>query len=84
MERMDFRNWAENLSLLLFHLQVERASFSELTPFLIVSIIAFILYAFAGSLRAAYLAFTIPGPKAYPLIGNCLILKEKDRKCTND
>lgn len=62
--------------------QLERASISELTLFLTLTIIGIIVYALfaSGFARIASTAFRTPGPKAYPLIGNCLLVKEPDRK----
>ncbi|CRL00788.1 CLUMA_CG014042, isoform A [Clunio marinus] len=47
---------------------------------LLILLIAIIIYAIfqSGYFRCALLAFQIPGPKAIPFIGNCLIVKEKD------
>lgn len=65
----------------MFHLkQLERASISELTLFVTLTLACIIVYALSGYIRIALVAFKVPGPKTYPLIGNCLVVKEKDRK----
>lgn len=67
-----------------FPLQFERASVSELTVFLTLVCFCIVIYvlSLSGYIRNAFLAFRLPGPKALPFIGNCLVVKEKDRECT--
>lgn len=64
--------------------QLEKASISELTVFLTLAFICIVIYALSDYIRIAFLAFRTPGPKAFPLIGNCLVVKEKDRKLNSN
>lgn len=56
---------------------LERASISELTLFLTTIIMCIFFYTFSDYIRNALLAFKLPGPKAVPFIGNCLLIKEQ-------
>lgn len=60
--------------------QLERASSAELTTFLVAASACVFVYAFSDYFKIALLAMRLPGPFAVPLIGNCLVIKEKDRK----
>lgn len=64
----------------LFLLQFENAFKSELWGFAAVSLLVFIVYMLRNYLKSIILALKLPGPPVVPLLGNCLLIKEKDCK----
>lgn len=68
------------LKMILILLQLERAYQPELMVFIVMVTIGTILYAISGYLKAVVLSFKLKGPPAQFLIGNVLLLKDKDGK----
>uniref|UniRef100_A0A1B0FKK0 Cytochrome P450 n=1 Tax=Glossina morsitans morsitans TaxID=37546 RepID=A0A1B0FKK0_GLOMM len=56
----------------------ENAFQSELWGFAAVSLLVFIVYMLRNYLKSIILALKLPGPPVVPLLGNCLLIKEKD------
>jgi len=48
--------------------------------FLTVTLVSMILFAMSDYLKSVFLAFRMPGPKAYPIVGNTNFAIEGDGK----
>ncbi|KAL7039644.1 hypothetical protein ACKWTF_000057 [Chironomus riparius] len=59
-------------------MNIERASFFDMSLFLTVTLISMIIFAMSDYLKSVVLAFRVPGPKAYPIIGNTNFAIEGD------
>lgn len=67
--------------VLLF--QIERASTADLWSLASLLIIGGLMYALSGYFKSVILALKLPGPPTVPFFGNCLLVKERDRKLRN-
>ncbi|XP_005176034.1 probable cytochrome P450 4aa1 [Musca domestica] len=56
----------------------EKASQSELWSFASLSLFLLILFTFRDYLKTVFLSLKLSGPTAVPVMGNCLLLKEKN------
>ena len=54
---------------------------SELTLYLTLMVLCFLLYSLSGYIKIVLVALRTPGPLAYPLIGNCMLANEKNCEC---
>uniref|UniRef100_A0A182SDZ0 Cytochrome P450 n=1 Tax=Anopheles maculatus TaxID=74869 RepID=A0A182SDZ0_9DIPT len=57
---------------------LEKSSAVELYTYITLLLICVLLYIFSDYLKVCTLAFRLPGPTAYPVIGNCLDIAKKD------
>uniref|UniRef100_A0A182FRU5 Uncharacterized protein n=1 Tax=Anopheles albimanus TaxID=7167 RepID=A0A182FRU5_ANOAL len=56
----------------------EKSSAVELYSYLMLLLVSVLLYVLSDYLKKCILAFRLPGPTAYPVIGNCLEIAKKD------
>ncbi|KAI8127249.1 putative cytochrome P450 4aa1 [Lucilia cuprina] len=57
---------------------IDNASQSELWSFFTLSLGVFVIYTFWGYLKTVFLSLKLSGPAPVPILGNCLLIKEKD------
>ena len=65
---------------IFFYLQFDNASQSELWSFFTLSVGVFVIYTFWGYLKTVFLSLKLSGPAPVPILGNCLLIKEKNCK----
>uniref|UniRef100_A0AAG5CRB4 Cytochrome P450 n=1 Tax=Anopheles atroparvus TaxID=41427 RepID=A0AAG5CRB4_ANOAO len=61
-----------------FFQALEKSSAVELYTYIILLLVSVLLYIFSDHLKICILALRLPGPKAYPIIGNCLEITKTD------
>ncbi|XP_052864853.1 probable cytochrome P450 4aa1 [Anopheles cruzii] len=61
-----------------FFQALEKPSAVELYTYLMLLLVSVLLYVLSDYFKKCILAFRLPGPKAYPVIGNCLEIARND------
>ncbi|KAG5676320.1 hypothetical protein PVAND_006166 [Polypedilum vanderplanki] len=61
---------------------LERASMFDMSVFLTVTLVSFILYTLSDYIKIALLVMRIPGPPAYPFFGNCFMATQRNLLAT--
>lgn len=60
------------------HVNMDRAYTTELWMYIMVALLGLLLYSLSHYFKIVILALKMPGPPVVPLIGNCLMIKERD------
>jgi len=59
---------------------LERAYSTELWSYVFILLFGGLIYVLSDYLKSAFLCLRINGPKALPVIGNCMMAVQKNRK----